>query len=150
MRLSFLLLAGVLLPLLSLGQKWDESLNTAKDVPYLSANERALIFEINKARSNPKRYAEEVIAPMKLRFTHEEQKKAFAKDDGTWVLTTEGVPAIDECLKILRKMPSLPLVAPSNGMSKAALLHVKEQGPKGGTGHESKNGAKPWDRMNQF
>lgn len=42
------------------GEKaWSSELNTAKDADYMIEVEKEVIHELNKVRSNPKRYAEE-------------------------------------------------------------------------------------------
>jgi hypothetical protein len=40
---------------------WPQELNTASDAAYLSDLERDVIFELNKVRSDPPRYAKEYL-----------------------------------------------------------------------------------------
>ncbi len=130
--------------------KWGENLNTAKDADYLSAQERAVIFEMNKARSNPKRYALEVILPMKKRFTDSENSRIYYNSDSMRIMTQEGTAAIDECVREMKRIEPMGLLLPSEGMSRAALDHTKDQSRTGRTGHSGKDGSTPWKRMERY
>ncbi|MDR3236906.1 MAG: hypothetical protein LBT84_00205, partial [Spirochaetia bacterium] len=60
----FLLCAAVFcqpLCFAKLAEDWGNTLDTARDADYLSEIEKNIIFELNKARSDPKRYAETYI-----------------------------------------------------------------------------------------
>jgi len=130
--------------------KWPDLLNTAKDADYLSAQERAVIFEMNKARSNPKRYALEVILPMKKRFTDSENSRIYYNSDSMRIMTQEGTAAIDECVKEMMGTAPMGMLLPSKGMSRAALDHTKDQSRTGKTGHTGKDGSTPWKRMERY
>lgn len=126
---------------------WDDSLNTAKNATYLTEREKAVIFEMNKVRTNPKRYAVEVVEPMIARFVDEDNRYIYIKDDGTRILTNEGRKAVKECIKALSTIDSVGILYPSEGLSRAAKDHMQSQGPTGKVGHSSKAGATPWDRI---
>ncbi|WP_320052096.1 CAP domain-containing protein [uncultured Acetobacteroides sp.] len=146
LALTIFLLSGI-----TSGQpSWPDSLNTAKNADYLSAQERAVIFEMNKARSNPKRYALEVILPMKKRFTVSGNSRMYYNADSMRILTQEGTAAIDECVKEMMGIAPMGLLAPSKGMSLAARDHVKDQGKTGSVGHTGTDGSSPWDRMGRY
>lgn len=132
------------------GSKWNDSLNTAKNADYLSAQERAVIFEMNKARSNPKRYALEVILPMKKRFTDSESPRIYYNADSMRIMTKEGTAAIDECVREMRGTAPMGLLLPSEGMSLAARDHTKDQSRTGRTGHSGRDGSTPWKRMERY
>lgn len=129
---------------------WSDSLNTAKDADYLNEQERAVIFEMNKARSNPKRYALEVILPMKKRFTDSESSRIYYNSDSMRIMTQEGIAAIDECVREMKRIEPMGLLLPSEGMSRAALDHTKDQSRTGRTGHSGKDGSTPWKRMERY
>lgn len=144
-----MLLGGSLLAQKAPG-RWDESLNTAKDATYLTPMERAVILELNKARSNPKRYAMEVVAPMRKRFTDSKSALIYYNADSLRIMTQEGVAAIDECVRVMGDAKPLGLLTPSKGMSRAAADHVTDQARTGKTGHTGKDRSTPWDRMNRY
>lgn len=144
------LLMALLFGHLAAQTPWPDSLNTAKNVPYLTEQEKAVIFEMNKARTNPKRYATEVVAAMKLRFTDSESNLIYLKNDGSRIMTAEGVKVIDECIAEMNRTKPLGLLYPSQGLSKASRDHAREQAKSGATGHNSGSGASPWDRMDRY
>ena len=131
-------------------QPWPDSLNTAKTATYLSPEERNVILEMNKVRTNPKRYAQEVVAAMKKRFVDSESPLIYLKDDGRRIMTNEGVKAIDECVQELMRAKPVGMIYPSKGVWRASRDHAKDQASTGATGHSSKNGASPWDRMDKY
>lgn len=125
---------------------WPDSLNTAKDAPYLSPLEKEVLLEMNKVRSNPKRYAEEYI---------KELKKSFSGKDMTWpgegiiTSTQEGITAVDECYRALLSKKPAPLLRPSKGMSKAAKEHAQYQEKSGNLGHTGAKGSDPEQRLKE-
>lgn len=111
---------------------WEIStLNTAFDAGYLSDLEKEVILEINKLRSDPARYAEEYIAPLAK---HYDQRILRYPDDQP-LLTKEGVSALHECVRVLKRQQPLPIMYPSPGLTRAAHDHVKDQSKTGKTGH---------------
>ena len=51
------------------GKNWDLSiLDTASDIEILTLEERNIILELNKVRSNPKKYSELYLVPLKKRY----------------------------------------------------------------------------------
>lgn len=129
---------------------WAESLNTAKNADYLTAQEKAVILEMNKARSNPKRYAQEVILPMKKRFTDSESPRIYYNADSMRIMTQEGTAAIDECVKEMMGTAPMGLLVPSKGLSRAAFDHTNDQARTGRTGHSGRDGSTPWKRMERY
>ncbi|MEP9360895.1 CAP domain-containing protein [Sphingomonas sp. KR3-1] len=55
--------------------------------------------------------------------------------------TSEGTSAVDEAIRFLERQAPLPPMAPAALLAQAAGDHVREQGPRGGTGHISADGA---------
>jgi uncharacterized protein YkwD len=111
---------------------WEISaLNTAAGAVYLSPMEKDLILEINKLRSDPARYAEEYIAPLAKHY--DRRLLYYPGDKG--LLTKEGVRALHECVRELKRHSPMPLVYPSRGLTRAARDHVSDQSRSGRTGH---------------
>ncbi len=128
-------------------KKWNNpSLNTASAANYLSPLEKELILEINKLRSNPAKYAEDYIVPLKNRF-----KKNYLYYPGDLPLPTkEGVKALNECVLDLKRRQPLPLVYPVEGLCKAARDHVKDQSRSGKIGHIGRDRSKVKDRIERY
>lgn len=109
------------------------------------ALEDAIVEEHNLARQEPKVYAAHLEA---LRRQFDGRLLRFSGEPS--ILTQEGVAAVDEAIDYLKKADPLPALISSDGMSKAAADHVRDQGPKGATGHEGSDGSKPWDRVGRY
>lgn len=104
--------------------------------------EREIVTELNFARANPKAYAERLRA-----YRRQFRGKIVyypAKPEG--LRTREGVAAVDEAITFLERQPPLLALSPAPLLAETAGLHVAEQGPRGATGHFSKNGDDPRDR----
>ena len=117
----------------------------AEQADYLSHLEKAIVHEINAARTNPKGYASFL----------EEWKKHF---DGKMlripgertIVTEEGAKAVDEGINFIRSLSPVPRLSPSKGISLGAKDHVKDQGPSGSVQHKGSDGSQPWDRVNRY
>jgi uncharacterized protein YkwD len=134
-------------------EDWDiAKLDTARKVDYLTGVEKDIILELNKVRSNPQRYAELYIKPRLALFdgTSPFGPNSYKLPSGVYMTTTEGARGVQECYDVLRGSSRIPLLMPSPGMSRAAKDHVNDQGPKGGTGHDSSNGNSSGDRLNRY
>jgi uncharacterized protein YkwD len=108
-----------------------------------SALERGIVTELNFARQHPRRYAEKLRAYR--RYFHGKIVRYPAKPEG--LRTKEGVAAVDEAIAFLQRQPPAPPLSPARLLADAAGAHVAEQGPRGATGHFSKNGDDPRDRV---
>jgi Cysteine-rich secretory protein family len=86
-----------------------------------------VLAEINQARTTPREYAELL-------------ETRLANYQGR-----EGHKVVDEAVRYLKRATPLPALTFSEGLSRAALSHVLEQGPRGGHGHGN-----PWSRMDRF
>jgi hypothetical protein len=107
------------------------SLNTAANAGYLSPLEKEIVFEINLFRSDPAEYAEKYIAPLAVRYNN----KILSYPGDIPIKTVEGVPALYECVRELKKMKPLPLIYPDNTLTHAAEDHCADQSRSGKTGH---------------
>lgn len=108
-----------------------------------SALEREIVTELNFARQHPRRYAERLRAYRR----HFRGKIVHYPGKREGLRTEEGVAAVDEAIAFLRRQPPVPPLAPAPLLADAAAAHVAEQGPRGATGHLSKNGDDPRDRV---
>ncbi len=106
-------------------------LNTAANAGYLTSYEKEIVYEINLFRSNPAEYADKYIAPLAKLY---KGKLLFYPGDKP-LQTKEGVKALNECVKDLKKAQPVSIVYPDKGLSEAASDHVKDQSRTGKTGH---------------
>jgi uncharacterized protein YkwD len=119
------------------------------DIPvkknYLSTLEQQVILEMNKARTNPATYAA-ILEAYRQRF----EGKRVKLSPQLYLQTQEGTKAVDEAIRYLKKVNSVPALTTSKGLSLAAKEHVKDQGKKGIVGHSGSNRSTPFTRMEGY
>ena len=125
---------------------WATELNTAKDAGYLNELEREVIHELNKVRSNPKRYAEVYLEKLRTTF----KGKLFTYPGQVTLRSKEGIRPLEECIEMLKQTTPRPILLPSEGLSKAAAELVKDQQKHGGIGHISRKGDTPQKRIEKY
>lgn len=123
-----------------------EVLDTARNVDYLSPQEKDLILEVNMIRHDPARYAREYMLFMES-FYLGKQLQIPGKEP---VHTIEGKSAYSECMDALKLAKPAPPVRPSRGMTKACRLLVYDQSLTGRTGHKGSGNSSPYERMQSF
>jgi len=129
------------------GETWDKTkLDTARGVDYLSAVEKDVVFEINKLRSEPSRYAELYLIPKIRSYSGKLYKRPSQVD----IMTSEGVRALEECISHLKKAKTINPLLPSRGLSRAAADHAIDQAETGSFGHIGKDGSSGDIRMNRY
>lgn len=125
---------------------WPAELNTASDAGYLNKMEQEVIHELNKVRSNPKRYAEEYMEELRSAF----DGKLLKLEGQIPIRTQEGIFPLEECIKILKNTPPRPILQPAIGLTKAAGELVRDQQLNGRVGHVSSKGANPQKRIEKY
>lgn len=127
---------------------WDiASLDTARKVDYLSEIEKDVILEMNKARSDPKKYAETYLVPFAKRFRSD---GTYIRKGGTVMLTREGVAAVNECIKEMSAKKPVGILKPAKGLSLAAQGHATSQAEAGQIGHTGTDGSTPFTRIQEY
>lgn len=125
---------------------WPVELNTAADAGYLNQLEREVIWELNKVRSDPPRYAKEYLEELKDHY----KGKLLTYDGQIPIMTEEGLYPLEECIRVLKKTPPRPLLHPAKGLAKAAQDLVEDQQRTGGLGHVSSKGTTPQKRIEKY
>jgi uncharacterized protein YkwD len=126
---------------------WDiEKLDTARDAEYLLPVEKDVILEMNKVRTNPKKYAELYIQP-RLRYY---SGKNYSVPGQITLVTQEGAAAVTACIAALSRAGGADILTPERGMSRAAKDHVADQSKTGQTGHSGSDRSTPESRMKRY
>jgi uncharacterized protein YkwD len=147
-----------------------DSLNTAKNCQYMKPEEREMIYEINRLRSNPRSYLQ-YIEPMlanarqvlkkygkgtrnySLTYTTDiVNGKEIKRIDTTWHYTNvEEEKALSTLVNDLKKLKRLPVLQPDSGIYNAARKHAADQDAHAWTlMHTGSDGSAPWDRITKF
>ncbi len=111
----------------------------------LSRLEKEVITEMNKVRTNPQSYI-----PMMEEYKNRFQEKRVKVGESKYLLTKEGVAAVDEANQFLKSVRPVGELSLSAGMSLAARDLVNDQGPKGTFGHNGSDQSNPSIRINRY
>ncbi len=116
--------------------KTDSTANT------MSKDEQDLLNEVNEARAHPDVYASYL----------EKLKPLFAgKVYRGHLITQEGWAAVEDAIAFLRTLKPQSPFTTSPGLSRAAAVHIQDQGRSGATGHgNTGSGAMIEDRIKSF
>lgn len=107
--------------------------------------EQAIIAEINRVRTNPRAYAEQLES---LRQYYEGEVLSLPGEDR--FRTREGVAALDQAIAFLQKQTPLSPLMLSQGMSQAARDHARDLGASGRQGTVGQDGSQPSDRLKRY
>ncbi len=103
----------------------------------------AVVREMNLARQHPGVYAG-YLEELRGRY----QGRNLVLPGGSVIRTREGVGAVDDAIRFLRRARPLSPLAYSEGIARAASEHVAEQAG-GGMGHRGLGRSHPGERMNR-
>ena len=121
-------------------------LDTAANADYLTDIEKDVILEMNKVRTDPKKYVELYIQP-RLRYFN---GRNYSVPGQITVVTQEGVAAVNACITALNRANSAGVLMPERGLSLAAKDHVADQSRTGQTGHNGSDRSTPETRMKRY
>ncbi|HAQ19704.1 MAG TPA: CAP domain-containing protein [Prolixibacteraceae bacterium] len=127
-------------------KNWPAELNTAKHAAYLTDLEQQVILELNKVRSNPKRFAEEYLEELRIAYSG----KLYTYPGQNPVKSQEGIRPLEECIQVLACAKPVPILNPAEGLAKAAWDLVADQQKHGGIGHITRNGLTPQRRIEKY
>lgn len=97
--------------------------------------ERAILDELNAARTAPRAYA----GHLEEYRSHFQGTNYLVPGSRTRIITREGTKVVDEAIRFLRRQKPLSPLAWSDGLARAAAELVREQETDGTTGHGSGN-----------
>lgn len=123
-----------------------ETLDTAKNAAYLSPIEKDVILEMNKARTNPQKYAKLYIQP-RLKYFNGKNYSAPGQISKT---TKEGTSAVIDCIAVLNKAAAAGILNPDPGLTRAAKIHTADQNKTGRTGHTGSDRSSPESRIKRY
>ncbi len=147
-----------------------DSFNTAKNCLYMKPEEREMIYEINRVRSDPRSYLQ-YIEPMLAEAKQVLKKygkgnrhysltyiteiingRQTSRVDTTWhYRNEEEVKALSTLVSDLKKQKSLSILQPDSGIYAAARKHADDQNDHNWQlMHTGSDGSKPWDRIRNF
>jgi uncharacterized protein YkwD len=132
-RLGAPLALALLLPSQAVGQAAD------------SISGRSIVAEINKVRTDPTGYATFLESQLPYYQADEIRRPGQVR-----IRTVEGAAAVLEAVRALRGQASLPPLDFSDALSRAAEDHVRDQGPKGVTGHDGSDGSTVQGRIERY
>jgi len=105
--------------------------------------ESQVLERINHARENPRAYADEL-----RDYRHYfDGDVLYLPGDANGVYTREGIAAVDEAIDFLERQAPLPPLGHGDLLALAARDHADAQGDAGATGHISRDGAGPGERV---
>lgn len=146
----------------------NEGLNTARNATYMLPEEREMIYEVNRLRSDPQRYIKYLVPYLKeARRTLEIRGKGEMHYSLTTIYSTdargvetvtvdttwhdryqEEVDAVEDLIATLEKLEPLSILKPDRGIYRAAQAHAKdERAHEWKLGHRGSDGSWPNERI---
>lgn len=127
--------------------KWrPEVIDTTAGADYLTKTEKDVIIELNMMRTDPPAYAKHCLEPMKQLY----RGKLLQYSGEIAIITSEGVAALDECIKALSGAKPLRPLSPKKGLTFAARDHARDQAETGATGHDGSDGSTIISRISRY
>jgi hypothetical protein len=145
---------------------WEDTIiYTANEEAYLSEDEKEMIAEVNRVRTNPKMYVK-FIEPLLVE-AEKRLKKEGRGSRSYSIMTTyrngsatkkriyfykneEEVKALKSLVYDLENLGVLNALKPSYGIHKALKKHARDQKPKGDIDHLGTDGTWPNDRITKY
>lgn len=128
-------------------KNWDIAvLNTAVNVSYLTSNEKDVVLEINKLRTDPAAYAREYLEPMLTMY----KGKMLYMPGNDPIITREGITALRDAIKELKSAKPAPPLKPDHRLTLSSRDHQKDQTRTGKTGHKGSDGTSISERIARY
>lgn len=123
-----------------------DAIDTARHVDYLNDAEKDVILATNALRSDPAKFARDYVGEIRERY----DGQLLKCPNEIPIRTYEGTSAVDELYRLLHSLPSVGLLYPSRGLSRAAADHAYELSVTGRASHNGRDGSDPFSRMNRY
>jgi uncharacterized protein YkwD len=111
-----------------------------------SAFEREILDQTNRARTDPAGFARD----LEQLLPHFDGYVLRRPGQSVGLRTNEGQAAVQEAIRFLRAQEPLPPLTWEDGLWRAAGDHVRDQGPRGSTGHTGNDGSSMGQRMSRY
>ena len=108
-----------------------------------AAVERAVLFELNQARTSPAAFARS----LRDQRAYYRQNLLLVPATGETFATEEGVAPLDEAISFVGHETAEAPLSPAPVLAAAAADHQADQGRSGMVGHEGRDGSMPSDRV---
>lgn len=108
----------------------------------MCGQDRGIVDEVNRLRSNPAKYAE--LLEKRLQYY---SGQMLVLPGRVPMKTREGAKAVREAIEFLKKTPDRPKLEDARDIERAALDHVRDIGPKGLVQHKGSDRTDPADRV---
>ncbi|NTU58649.1 MAG: CAP domain-containing protein [Chlorobiaceae bacterium] len=122
------------------------TIDTTSGVDYMARTERDVVIELNMMRTDPARYAMKYLVPLRGCY----QGRILKYPGDTAISTNEGLPALEECIRELKRARPVSPLSPREGLTLAARDHVLDQGPTGAIGHTGSDGSSLFTRLSRY
>ncbi|MBA3853270.1 MAG: hypothetical protein C0503_02585 [Gemmatimonas sp.] len=111
-----------------------------------TALERGILEQTNRARMDPAGFARDLEAIL----PHFDGNVIRRPGQRVGLRTNEGPAAVREAIAFLRAQAPLPPLTWEDGLWRAASDHVRDQGPRGSTGHVGNDGSTMGQRITRY
>ncbi|MCH5230002.1 MAG: hypothetical protein J1F12_08440 [Muribaculaceae bacterium] len=128
--------------------EWPDSIyKSVEGYSFLNDIQREVIIEVNKCRTNPSRYADEILVPFLNSIGPD---TVYVDSNGLNIKMREGKSAVQEAIKSLMTQNPKGMLRPKDYLCKVAIDHCKDQGPKCYVGHGGSDGFGPVTRVRRY
>lgn len=105
-----------------------------------------VVKELNFVRTNPKRYAVEVLEPRLKYF----DGRMYAEPGKVRLLTQEGIAPLQECIQVLKTTAAMDTLALETGLCRSAQWLADDQARTGALGHTGSDGSDLVTRISRY
>lgn len=127
---------------------WPDSIySTIENADYPSIEEKEVVIELNKCRTNPIRYSNEVLIPFLRSMSN---SRIFVDGRGRNIPIAEGKTAVQEAIDALNSQKPVTMLYSKDYLSFAAKDLCNDHGPQSLVGHGGSDGSSPTFRAKRY
>lgn len=105
-----------------------------------------IVRELNFVRTNPKRYAAEILEPRLKYF----DGNIYAEPGKIRLLTQEGIAPVQECIRVLKTTTAVEPLTLETGLCRSAQWLADDQARTGAMGHTGSDGSNLVTRISRY